>query len=51
VRRDLAERLSARAIREGKNLDAVVIEILGDGGKQEPNRSKLVLSLGPYERD
>ena len=27
---ELAERLSARAIRQGKNLDAVVTEILGD---------------------
>jgi hypothetical protein len=29
--RELAERLGASAIREGKNLEAVVIEILGDG--------------------
>ena len=28
--RDLVERLSARSIREGKNLEAVVIEILGE---------------------
>jgi len=31
IPRELAERLSARAIREGKNLDAVVIAILADG--------------------
>jgi hypothetical protein len=30
LKRDLAERLSARSIREGKNLEAVVIEILED---------------------
>ena len=29
LRRTLAEWLSAKAIREGKNLDGVVIEILG----------------------
>jgi hypothetical protein len=28
--RELAERLSARAVREGKNLEAVVIEILDE---------------------
>ena len=33
LRRALAERLSARAIREGKNLEAVVIEILEAGAK------------------
>jgi hypothetical protein len=32
IPRALAERLSARAIREGKNLEAVVIEILGEAG-------------------
>ena len=31
IRRELAERLSARAIREGKNLEAVMIEVLGKG--------------------
>ena len=31
LRRALAERLSAQAIREGKSLDAVVIEILEAG--------------------
>ena len=31
LRRALAERLSAQAIREGKNLDGVVIEILEAG--------------------
>ena len=31
--RALAERLSARAIREGKNLDAIVIEILEAAAK------------------
>ena len=29
MRRELAERLSARAIRDGVNLEAVVIELLG----------------------
>ena len=29
--RELAERLSARAIREGRNLDAVVIDVLSSG--------------------
>jgi hypothetical protein len=33
LRRDMAERLSAKAIREGKNLDAVLIEILALNGK------------------
>jgi hypothetical protein len=33
LRRALAERLSAKAIREGKNLDAVVIEVLEAGAK------------------
>jgi hypothetical protein len=33
VRRALAERLSAKAIREGKNLDGVVIEILEAAAK------------------
>jgi hypothetical protein len=28
--RELAERLSARAIREGRNLEAVLIEMLGE---------------------
>jgi hypothetical protein len=31
LRRSLAERLSTKAIREGKNLDGVVIEILEAG--------------------
>src|SRR5262249_18924767 len=31
IPRALAERLSARSTREGKNLEAVVIEILGEG--------------------
>jgi hypothetical protein len=34
LRRALAERLSAKAISEGKNLDGVVIEILEAGAKQ-----------------
>jgi hypothetical protein len=29
IPRELAERLSARAIREGRNLEAVVIDLLG----------------------
>jgi hypothetical protein len=29
--RELAERLSARAIREGINMEAVILEILGKG--------------------
>jgi hypothetical protein len=33
IPRDLAERLSARAIRDGKNLEATVIEILADAEK------------------
>jgi hypothetical protein len=33
LRRILAERLSAKAIREAKNLDAVVIEILEGGAE------------------
>jgi hypothetical protein len=33
LRRALAERLSAKAIREGKNLDGVVIEILEAAAK------------------
>ncbi len=33
LRRRQAEKLTARAIREGKNLDAVVIEILEAGAK------------------
>jgi len=33
--RALAERLSARAIREGKNLEAVVIEVLTDGATRK----------------
>jgi hypothetical protein len=32
IPRALAERLSAQAIREGKNLEAVVIEILDEAG-------------------
>jgi len=32
LRRALAERLSARGIREGKNLEAIIIEILEAGG-------------------
>jgi hypothetical protein len=32
IPRALAERLSARAIRQGKNLEAVVIEILDEAG-------------------
>ena len=35
--RALAERLSARAIREGKNLEAVVIEVL-DAARTGPHR-------------
>jgi len=31
LRQALAERLSARAIREGKNLEAVVIDLLEGG--------------------
>ena len=31
LRRALAERLTARAIREGKNLDALVIELIEEG--------------------
>jgi len=31
LRRALAERLSAKAIREGKNLEAIIIEILEAG--------------------
>ena len=30
----LAEKLSATAIREGKNLEAVVIDLLKEGGKR-----------------
>jgi hypothetical protein len=30
ISRELAERLSARAIREGRNLEAVLIEMLGE---------------------
>jgi hypothetical protein len=37
--RELAERLSARAIREGKNLDAVVIETLERGRLQTDESS------------
>ncbi len=33
LRRRQAEKLTARAIREGKNLDGVVIEILEAGAK------------------
>jgi hypothetical protein len=33
LRRALAERLRAQAIREGKNLDGLVIEILEAGTK------------------
>jgi hypothetical protein len=33
--RELAERLSARAIREGKNLEAVVIETLARGTRTD----------------
>ena len=33
LRRALAERLSAKAIRDGKNLDGVVIELLEEGLK------------------
>ena len=33
VRRQLAERLSARAIREGKNLEGIVVDILEAGAK------------------
>jgi hypothetical protein len=29
--RELAERLSARAIREGRNLEAVVLDVLSGG--------------------
>ena len=32
--REVAERLSARAIREGINLDAVLADILGKSGEQ-----------------
>jgi len=32
--REVAERLSARAIREGINLDAVLADILGKSGGQ-----------------
>jgi hypothetical protein len=38
--RDLAERLSARAIREAKNLEAVVLEVLEDGASPEQNTSE-----------
>jgi hypothetical protein len=33
LRRALAERLSAKAIREGRNLEGIVIEILESGAK------------------
>jgi hypothetical protein len=32
--REVAERLSARAIREGINLEAVVVHLLGGSGRQ-----------------
>ena len=32
MRRELAERLSARAIRDGVNLEAVLVELLRAGG-------------------
>jgi hypothetical protein len=34
LRRAFAEQLSARAIAEGKNLEAVVIDLLEDGSKR-----------------
>ena len=34
LRQALAEQLSARAIREGKNLEAVVIDLLEEGAKR-----------------
>jgi hypothetical protein len=34
LRQALAEELSAQAIREGKNLEAVVIDRLEDGSKR-----------------
>jgi len=36
MERGLAERLSARSIREGKNLEAVVIEALRDSVQPKP---------------
>jgi hypothetical protein len=37
--REAAERLSARAIREGVNLDAIVVNILNkDGGHEQEDR-------------
>ena len=34
LRRALAEKLSARAIREGKNLEGIVIDLLEAGAKR-----------------
>jgi len=34
VPREVAERLGARAIREGKHLDPVVLEVLEDGANR-----------------
>jgi len=38
LRQALAEQLSARAIRSGKNLEAVVIDMLEAGAKREALR-------------
>src|SRR5438132_1521067 len=38
LRRALAEQLSARAIREGKNLEGVVIDVLEAGSQDGPAR-------------
>ena len=40
LRRGLAEHLSAEAIRSGRNLEAVVIDLLEGGAKQQRGKEK-----------